>query len=245
MGYPFQHVREAIAGADLAVGNLECVASSAGKPSADHVVLQCPLAPAALKAVGFDLLGVANNHALDFGKEGFTAELAELERAGLAHFGREAHDHGPQRPWTTTLRGVRFGLLAYHEGPFSVRDVAAARAGVDVLAVFNHWGHENDTSVLALQRRFAHELIDAGADLVVGTHAHVLQDTERYRGKLIAYGLGNFVFSGMTAYEPNRLGAMLAIEVDPARRALAARLQRTKLDADGAPHLEGPAEPLP
>jgi poly-gamma-glutamate synthesis protein (capsule biosynthesis protein) len=248
-GYPFSHVRERLALADLAIGNLECVASSRGMPTELHAPLQCPLALAPIKNAGIDLLSVANNHAMDFGEEGYDDMLRAIPAAGLAHFGSEAHRHRPQRAWTTTIRGVRVGLLAYYQPPYSVKDVLAARSDVDVLAVFLHWGLEGETKPLALQRAFARELVDAGVDLVVGTHAHVVQDTEIYKGKLIAYGLGNFVFSGMGMAEVTRIGAMLEASIHsrgggggapPAQtNRIEASLQLVRLDDDGAPRLEG------
>jgi hypothetical protein len=248
-GYPFHDVRARIAAADFAVGNLECVASEAGKPESPnlpmpHVPLRCPLALPGIAAAGFDLLSVANNHAHDFGRDGFDGTLRAVEAAGLRWFGAEAHEHRPQAPHLVTLRGVRIALLAYYNPPFPADDLARARAAADLVVVFNHWGQENEVEPLILQRKLGRELVDAGADLVVGTHAHVVQPTERHHGKLIVYGLGNFVFSGMTFHEPNSIGALLEVDVDPRTRALSARLQRVRLDDDGAPHLEGEPEPL-
>ena len=102
------------------------------------------------------------------------------------------------------------GLLAYYwppRPPFS--DVLAAREQVDVLFAFMHWGKEDDPEPMQLQRTLSRQLIDAGVDMVVGTHAHVLQPLGWYRGKLIAFGLGNFVFSGMTDASFTGIGALL------------------------------------
>jgi poly-gamma-glutamate synthesis protein (capsule biosynthesis protein) len=112
------------------------------------------------------------------------------------------------------------------------------------VVVFNHWGHEGQTSPLGVQQSFGRALVDAGADLVVGAHAHVLQPEEWYRGKLLFYGLGNFVFAGMGFDEAHRVGGLL--EVDLSRRGVVARrLYRTRLDDTGAPRWldQGPFEP--
>src|SRR5262249_52558435 len=105
---------------------------------------------------------------------------------------------------------------------------------VDVLVVFNHWGRENSTEPLFLQKRLARAVIDAGADLVVGTHAHVLSPEEWYKGKLVFYGLGNFVFSGMNIDERHRTGGYLEVTVGP-RGVVDRRFYRIRLDDMGAP----------
>jgi poly-gamma-glutamate capsule biosynthesis protein CapA/YwtB (metallophosphatase superfamily) len=243
--YPFTGVRDRLAEADLAVGNLECVVSKIGAKATWHNPFRAPLLsiPVILGS-GIDLVGVANNHTLDFGYNAFHDMLHNLDEGGLPYAGKEAFQPGPQPAVVRTIRGIRVGLLAYADVPAAraYADVKAARPAADVLIVFNHWGLEGTAEPILQQRRFGRGLIDAGADMVVGTHAHVLQPEEWYRGKLIAYGLGNFVFSEMLYPEQARIGAMLEVELDRTG-VIERRLMRTRVDDLGAPwFIDDPAK---
>jgi poly-gamma-glutamate synthesis protein (capsule biosynthesis protein) len=236
-GYPFTHVAERVRSADLTVGNLECVASLKGEVDTWHNPFRCPAAPEVLLEAGFDLVSLANNHALDYGRVGLFDMVRKLDEAKLPHFGRENLVNEPQPVSIHDLGGVKVGLLAYYvlpEAPFD--EVKQARDRVDVLLTFMHWGAEGQTEPLLLQRRLARELLGAGVDAVVGTHAHVPQDPEWYDGKLIAHGLGNFVFSGMTHTENHRTGDILELDVD-GTGIVAQRLVRIRIGEDGAPRL--------
>ncbi|MBL8742591.1 MAG: CapA family protein, partial [Myxococcales bacterium] len=92
-------------------------------------------------------------------------------------------------------------------------DIKEARAKADVVIAFLHWGVEYSRDPTRLQRQWAHELIDNGADVVVGGHAHIVHRDEIYKGKVISYSLGNFVFSGMVK-KGSRTGSVLELEVD-------------------------------
>ena len=235
-GYPFLHVVERLREADVLVGNLECVLSLRGERSTDHNPFRCTMqSPEVLKAAGFDLVSIANNHAMDYGLPAFRDMLNNLDDAGLAHFGQETFTRKPQAPVVHTLRGLKIGLLAYYWPPdLPLVDVHAARKKVDVLFVFMHWGMDDVAEPMELQRRLGRDFIEAGADVVVGTHSHVLQPVDWYQGKLIAYGLGNFVFSGMMHTEAHRTGAMLEIDIH-SDRELEFRMPRIRLEPDGAP----------
>jgi poly-gamma-glutamate capsule biosynthesis protein CapA/YwtB (metallophosphatase superfamily) len=235
-GYPFAHVADRLRSADLLVGNLECVASRLGSLATSHNPFRCPLAIEVLKEAGFDLVSVANNHALDFGQQGFRDMLQRLDTGGLPHFGQENLDSKPQAVTVRVVGGLRIGLLAYFRLPSApYDDVRKARPLVDVLFTFMHWGREDEPRPLKLQRDLAQGLIDAGVDVVVGTHAHVPQPTELYEGKVIAYGLGNFVFSGMTHTELHRTGIVLEVDIHKQRGVMAHRELRVRLGEDGAP----------
>ena len=162
--------------------------------------------------------------------------VARLDRASLPHIGVGRRSVDPEAPLIREIHGLKLGFFAYYNVAVekACRDVARARPDVDLLVVFNHWGIEAQAHPDGHQLSFGHALVDAGADLVVGAHAHVLQPEEWYRGKLIFYGLGNFVFAGMGFDERHRVGGLL--EVDLSRRGvIARRLYRTRLDDTGAP----------
>ncbi len=245
--YPFSAVKDRIAAADIAVGNLECIASKIGAPSSPFPTLHAPVEAIPLvRDAGFDLVSLANNHAGDYGPEALADMMARLDQAGLPHLGQGSPAVHPEEPLIREVKGVRVGFLAFCdvETEKAYVDVRRARARVDFLVIFNHWGREGVVLPIAAQRSFGHGLVQAGADLIVGTHAHVLQPEEWYQGKLIFYGLGNFVFSGMGFDERHRTGGFL--EVDVGRSGLLARrLYRVRLDDGGAPHWldPGPVEP--
>lgn len=241
-GYPFLNVASRLRAADLMVGNLECVASTKGSLATDHNPFRChPSTVRILKEAGFDLVSVANNHALDFGPAGLEGMIDNLEAGDLPHFGRETFGGKPQAPFVFERSGLKIGLLAYYWPPKTMSDVEMARPDVDVLIAFMHWGREDQPEPLLLQKRLARRLIDAGCDAVVGTHAHVMQPSTWYGGKYIAYGLGNFVFSGMNHTERHRTGGMLELEIHPDHR-IVPRLLTIRLDEAGAPRFVTPPE---
>jgi hypothetical protein len=245
--YPFSAVKGRIAAADIAVGNLECVTSSLGQRVSPFPTLRAPVgAIPRIRDAGFDIVGLANNHTEDFGPEAFADMVDRLDQAGLAHIGQGFRSIRPEEPLIREVRGVRVGFIAFGdvEPQKAYRDVARARPKVDVLVIFNHWGREDSIAPLPLQRSLGHGLVEAGADLIVGTHAHVLQPEEWYQGKLIFYGLGNFVFSGMGYDERRRIGAYLEVDVDR-RGVVARRLYRVRLDDAGAPRWLDPGPTLP
>jgi poly-gamma-glutamate synthesis protein (capsule biosynthesis protein) len=236
-GYPFAAVKERIAAADLAIGNLECVVSAKGASNSPFHTFRAPAqAIPAIVAAGFDVVSIANNHALDFGDDALRDMRARLDRGGLPYLGRGTRSNDPEEPLIREIRGLKIGLYGFYDVPYGVAYamVRKARPQVDVLIVFNHWGREDHPQPIPTQRRLGHGLIDAGADIVVGTHAHVVQPEEWYRGKLIFYGLGNFVFAGMGYDELHRTGAFLELDLD--RTGLRERrVYRVRIDDDGAP----------
>lgn len=236
-GYPFHAVRERLAAVDLAIGNLECVASPRGFPSPGGTRLRAPVAVIdTLAAAGFDVVGIANNHVMDFGREAFLDMRARITAAGLTPIGDGTLSADPEPVIVREVRGVAIGFLAFSDVLVDKAraDVARASREVDVLVVVNHWGREDWSDALGVQRELAHALIDEGADVVVGAHAHVLQPEEWYREKLIYYGLGNFVFDGMGHSEARRVGAFLEVDVLP-KRVVGRRVYRARLDDRGAP----------
>ncbi len=165
--------------------------------------------------MGIDIVTMANNHILDFGSEGITDSLAALDGAGITHVGVGEDLEQAKKPVILEVKGKKIGFLglsrvymaaswaagAGHPGVFSTYDptlplqeIRALRSQCDYLVVYVHWGIERNTEPEDYQRNMGRQYIDAGADLVVGSHPHVLQEIEYYNGKPIAYSLGNFVF---------------------------------------------------
>ncbi len=215
-GVLFSAVRGALRGADLTVGNLECALATGGQAvEKKHTFRADPRTAAALAEAGFDLMTLANNHAADYGPEALLETGATLVKFGILPVGAGANAEEARR-WAVVEVGsppVRVALLAFsnmlpasfyasRERPGTnparpsaiADDVAAAREQADVVVVLFHWGTELSSSPSEVQQRLAAVAADAGADLVVGHHPHVLQGLGMRGRTLIAYSLGNFLF---------------------------------------------------
>jgi poly-gamma-glutamate synthesis protein (capsule biosynthesis protein) len=231
---PFAGFASLFAGADIRIGNLECVVATTGSPEDDKPNV-FRVHPRALKYIKrhFDAVGLANNHSGDFGPQAFAQMLGLLKHNQIGVYGGGMNLSEAHTPWIIERKGVRVAILGYDEfQPRSfeadtdrpgvawsedsqvLRDIRAARTvhKADVVIPVMHWGWE-DPIANDRQRQLARLMIDAGADAVIGGHPHQLQDTERYKGKPIFYSLGNFVFDGFTL-PINYLGWALRMELD-------------------------------
>ena len=223
-------VRRLVHGADVAIANFENPAPNNFAYHTKGTVFSAdPRLIDGLRNAGIDYVSLANNHIRDAGAQGVLDTIANLDKRGIAHSGAGANLAAARRPSILRAGGVRVAILAYDTiakgyaatstrvgsaqlSAAAVRaDVAAARrAGADVVIVFPHWGTEYDPTPFAGQQRLAHACIDAGADLVIGNHAHWAGAIETYKGKPIWYALGNFVFD-QTWSEPTMEGITLEL----------------------------------
>jgi poly-gamma-glutamate synthesis protein (capsule biosynthesis protein) len=169
-----------------------------------------------LNDMGVDIVSVANNHTLDFGRDAFTDTLDYLSQYGLFYVGGgrnkaeaiqwqiiPAGEHRvaflaasrvlPVVDWYAGAE--RSGLFGTYDPADLYRQISLAREEADYVVVYVHWGVERSEYPEQYQRDMAHGYINAGADLVIGSHPHVLQGFEFYNGRLIAYSLGNFIFN--------------------------------------------------
>jgi poly-gamma-glutamate capsule biosynthesis protein CapA/YwtB (metallophosphatase superfamily) len=178
------------------------------------------------------LVNCANNHTADFGTEGILETIRLLDSAGIRHVGIGRTIAEARKPVILALNGIRIGFLGYGgvsaflasraqpgTTPRSRRiilsDIAKLRPRVNFVVVNLHWGEELAEQPDSAQIALAHAIIDAGADLVIGHHPHILQGIEYYRGKMIAYSLGNFIFGG-NAKSANCITAILKSRFTPA-----------------------------
>jgi len=209
-------VQEVLRSADLTVGNLECPLGTGGKAAQKKFTfLAHPRSAAALAEAGFDVVTLANNHALDYGPGALRETLASLREHGILAVGagENAEEAGRHRLLVRGAPALRIAVLGFsntlptsffagsHRAgtnparPEAVAaSVASARGEADLVIVIFHWGQELSPSPSTVQRQLAAAAADAGADLVVGHHPHVLQGIEVRRHALIAYSLGNFLF---------------------------------------------------
>jgi poly-gamma-glutamate capsule biosynthesis protein CapA/YwtB (metallophosphatase superfamily) len=158
-------------------------------------------------------VSVANNHIGDAGDTGILQTLANLRKRGLKYSGAGKDLAAARKPAILEAKGVKVAVLAYDaiaKSYFAGRTetgsaqltlhmartgiVAARKAGADVVIVFPHWGVEYRGMPFERQQKLARDILDAGADMIIGNHAHYAAAMEVYKGKPIWYALGNFVF---------------------------------------------------
>ncbi|SFI93709.1 poly-gamma-glutamate synthesis protein (capsule biosynthesis protein) [Paenibacillus sp. UNC496MF] len=219
-GYPYAKARNYLQLSDITAANLETPVTLRGTPAPNkqYVYKASPDALPALIDSGVDLVNLANNHTLDQGEVGLLDTIGYLNKVKLPNVGAGRNDAEAFKPVIKEANGIRVaylgltrvvpvgswkagpnhpGLAESYDPSRAVAAIKKAKAEADVVVVMVHWGTELADLPNADQKRLGHAYIDAGADLVVGSHPHVLQGFESYKGKWIAYSLGNFVFSGM------------------------------------------------
>ncbi|MDO4330303.1 MAG: CapA family protein [Lachnospiraceae bacterium] len=203
--------------ADLFMVNQEFPFSNRGSaaPDKQFTFRLPPEKVSMLQEMGIDLVTLANNHALDFGTDALLDTCRTLEEAGIPYVGAGENLERAKALYSQTIGGWTVGFLgatrvmptadwaATRSGPgmlstydpgILLEEIRKAKETCDYLVVYVHWGVEREERPKDYQRQLGHQYIDAGADLVIGSHPHVLQGIEYYQGKPIIYSLGNFVF---------------------------------------------------
>jgi poly-gamma-glutamate synthesis protein (capsule biosynthesis protein) len=214
-GYPFVGVLPILRQAHLVIGNLESPISSRGTAveNKKFTLRAAPMAVAALKAAGIRVVTLANNHTMDFGPLALQDTLKVLGENNILYSGAGMDLEDARAPAFLKIGDLTLAFLSYSltfpleffaapgrpgTAPgyreYVKRDIQKIRPQADLVVVSFHWGAELMTSAKDYQRELGRLSIDWGADLVLGHHPHVLQELELYRGHLIAYSLGNFVF---------------------------------------------------
>lgn len=199
--YSFKGMSSLFQSHDLVVGNFEGVVPRTHIPTPElttrfsirHEFME------ELHAQGFDVLSLANNHALDFGEDGYRETTETCKRYELTCVGHPIRIDENSVTYHT-IGDTRIGILMLHAlyGVESQNEllslVRTMSEKSDVQVVFVHWGQEYASIHSVREELLAHALIDAGSDAVIGHHPHVIQDLELYQGKPIFYSLGNFIF---------------------------------------------------
>lgn len=211
--FPFEKIKEVINSADISIGNLE-----------GPVVENCPVVRTGFKFcgrpeniqglsyAGFDGMSLANNHINNYGLEGITQTTKTLQENNIDYFYED-------KSWTTEIKGTKIAFLGFDDTVEKVQSSklkmqsSEIKKTVDILVVDFHWGEEYQSEPNARQRELAESAIDAGADIIIGHHPHVIQPLEYYQGKPIFYSLGNFVFDQMWS-EGTKTGAIGLITIE-------------------------------
>jgi poly-gamma-glutamate capsule biosynthesis protein CapA/YwtB (metallophosphatase superfamily) len=210
----FGPVSSILSAADISMVNLETAVTNGGTPEPKEYHFRAPpTAFEAIKAAGVDVVTLANNHSLDYGRVGLADTLAS---ATVPVVGAGATAAAAYAPWITTVKGVRIAFLGFSQitelattwiatdtragiamaldfGP-ALEAIRQARAQADVVVVYMHWGQEYNECPIALQSSFAAAAAQAGATMIVGVHAHVMQGSGWLGSTFVAYGLSNFVW---------------------------------------------------
>lgn len=235
--YPFNGVAAELKQCSIIFGNLESPLIYADKETAlvkngkKQVYLYSEEKAAdGIKNAGFNILSLANNHALDYGQDGLSQTMDILKARNIDFCGIRRGDLSKaNEPCVKEVNGTKVGFLCYSDVsdrefkstknsygtipalPAEIeKDIKNARPEVDVLVVYLHWGKEGNP-VQEIQYVTARQIIDMGADIVIGSHTHVFQDIEEYKGKFIFYGLGNFVFD--MKREDTKYSAILKLRI--------------------------------
>ncbi|TJY43528.1 CapA family protein [Cohnella pontilimi] len=231
--YPYREAQSLLQAADITAGNLEAPITGRGTPAGNKQYLFRGPAEAlpALKDAGFDVFTLANNHTLDYGWVGLQDTMDALNDHGLKHVGAGTDATEAYTPVYMESKGITVAYIgisrvlpepswkaaARHPGVADGYNPAGAEKAIrdakknaDLVVVLVHWGIERADQPNKDQKELGHRLIDAGADLVVGSHPHVLQGFEFYKNKWIAYSLGNFVFNTTASPKTSETGILTA-----------------------------------
>ena len=211
--------RNVLKNADLSVGNLECcITDNVETPEDKTWTFALPTRYIdGIKDADIDLLTLANNHILDYGMTALADTIEALDLHGVAHIGAADNIYDAKKVYIKEIEGKRYAILAAsavlpndfwkatdeHGGVYNGYNASGIAAEIDLLKtyvdkviVYMHWGVELDEVSNDYQKTAARRMIDAGADLIIGTHPHVVQEVEYYKGAPIVYSLGNFIYGG-------------------------------------------------
>jgi poly-gamma-glutamate synthesis protein (capsule biosynthesis protein) len=231
-------IAKTLRAADFAMVNLETAITTGGTPApSKQFTFRAPAtAFTALKAAGVDATSMANNHGMDYMESGLRDSLVAIKKSRFPTVGIGKNADEAYRAYRTTIKGNRLavvgatqvlddhliqawtatdtkgGLASAKEVDRMVQAVKDARKGADIVVVHLHWGAEMQPCPLPRQQELAEQLIAAGADIIVGGHAHIPLGGGYLKGKYVHYGLGNFVFYSANGATANSGVLLLKVE---------------------------------
>lgn len=209
-------VRELMQSSDCAVLNMEgpitqnvsiSQYSEIGSPE-NYVFTFEPRTLSVLQEHNVCLVNIGNNHINNFGREGIEETKKEFVEKGLSYIG-DTGDENEKRYAIKNINGVDLGFVNYNafaKNAFenTISDIEKVRDASDFVILYTHWGEEYEKFSRVREQELAHAFVDVGADLIIGSHPHVVQNAEVYKGKMIYYSLGNFVFDQYFSLETTR-----------------------------------------
>lgn len=241
----FDKISSALKNNDLVVANLEGPITDNKSVSAGTVAGSAnnyfftfdPSWAKTLFQENIKLVDLGNNHILNFGRAGLASTKKYLDEAKIGYFG--APDY--PKSISAEIRGVKITFISYNEfsdlpegieAKSTVEEIQKAKQYSDIIIVFSHWGVEYSLTPTDDMKNLAHKFVDAGADLIVGSHPHVIEPSEIYNGKKIYYSLGNFVFDQYFSNDV-RNGLGVVVKIDKTTKQLNFTEQNFYLDSNG------------
>lgn len=238
---PYKHLERK--NGDLWIGNFEGVTSSISLNKGMNAEVFRVKPEVMGRLQHFDVYGFANNHAMQHGAEAYQQTVDTLEGLGCKVFGTNQ-----QKSTICEYKGKKISITGmclrideftdtpsywYNPEYKEIEDEVASLPNDAFKILYVHWGNEYINRPSAVQKKFAHWLIDAGFDLIIGMHPHVLQGYEVYNGKYIFYSLGNFVFD--MASEPCKIGAIVGLDFQECEAVV--NEQYIRIDNESSPHV--------
>jgi poly-gamma-glutamate synthesis protein (capsule biosynthesis protein) len=231
--HPFGPTMDILSEGDVAIANLESPLTESEEifMEKEYILKAEPGVAEGIKNASIDIVTLANNHIMDYGSSGLKDTGGVLDRYGILHTGAGEDLKEARRPALFEVKGVKIAVLAYSNtlpkefyakrgspgtapgfSKYVREDVRAARTQADIVIVSFHWGGERLKSPKDYQVRLAHLAVESGAQLVIGHHPHVIQGVEMYKGGLIFYSLGNFVFGFYSSPDTEGMIASVVFE---------------------------------
>lgn len=246
--------------ADKCIGNLETAITEEEEKKDFHFNSDESVIPFLKKY--FDAVSVANNHSYDYGKKGFLDTLNKLDSYNLKYFGGDIELKYARLPVIYYEKGIRVAIFSYDLSVQSENKIAEATddnpgvvwaykdyikedikkiksRNIDFIITYIHWGKEYEKIASELdQIDIAQYSIDCGVDMVIGTHPHVTQNVDIYKGKPIFYSLGNFIFNGFVDEPDAQIGWILELELSKNKK-VNWQIHYVNIDYYGVPHYGG------
>lgn len=250
---PFKYVKDKFSEYDYVVANLECVVADQGRKQNKKYTFRAPeISTKILKENHIDFVSLANNHVMDYGEQGLLDMIENLEKEDIGYFGAGKNTSEAFSPLTIKHFDTTIDLFGYNNrevyitnssdsspGAASFDDNLVAeslqRSKSDLQIPFVHWGVEYSPQESRTQVNFAKNMINNGADYIVGGHPHIIQPTKEISGIFVTYSLGDFVFDQMPAV--SKESNMLAITIQD-KEISSYELIPVRIDAQGFPRLK-------
>lgn len=248
--------------ADKCIGNLETVITEEENPIDKDFIFNSDESVIPFLKKYFDAVSIANNHSYDYGKKGFLDTINKLYNNDLRYFGGNISLNHARKPVIYYEKGIRVAIFSYDFSVQSDNKISEATddnpgvvwaykdyikedikniksRNVDFIIVYIHWGKEYEKIASELdQIDIAQYSIDCGVDIVVGTHPHVPQNVDIYKGKQIFYSLGNFIFNGFVDEPDAQIGWILELELSKNKK-VNWQIHYVNIDYYGVPHYGG------
>ncbi|MFW5862317.1 MAG: CapA family protein [Spirochaetota bacterium] len=237
--YPLEHLSSLLKDFDFCFCNLECVISDTAtpRPGKKYIFRASSRYLRVLTSAGISGVTLANNHIMDYGETGLMDTMVHLDAQNILRTGAGTNASNAYRPMVTNIRGIRLAVmgicaLRYEESYADSKTAGIARGNIssiapvlkkyrdwnDIIAISIHWGNEYSDFPEKSQVTLAHQLIDAGADIIIGHHPHVYQGVEIYKNKPILYSLGNFLFGSINEDVRDNIVAGFTVEKNTVKK---------------------------